>query len=53
MVKLQCKYLNNLSFKNVTLNDEGAAISQAFESKTLCNIFTGDLIDEPYFIYRK
>jgi hypothetical protein len=53
MVKQQCIYLNNLSFENVTLNDEGAAISQAFENKTLCNVFTGDLVSEPYFIYRK
>jgi hypothetical protein len=53
MVKQQCIYLNNLSFENVTLNDEGAAISQAFENKTLCNVFTGDLVSKPYFIYRK
>ena len=53
MVKQQCLYLNNLSYKNVILNNEGVAISQAFESKTLCNVFTGDLIAKPYFIYRK
>jgi hypothetical protein len=53
MVKLQCKYLNDLTFHNVSLNNEGVAISQAFESKTLCNAFTGDLTNKPYSIYRK
>jgi hypothetical protein len=53
MVKLQCKYLNDLAFHNVSLNNEGVAISQAFESKTLCNAFTGDLTNKPYSIYRK
>ena len=53
MVKQQCLYLNNVSSKKVALNDEGVAISQAFENKTLCNAFTGDLMDKPYFIYRK
>jgi len=53
MVEQQCKYLNKLEFENVTMNNEGVAISQAFESKTLCNVFTGDLVDKPYLIYRK
>jgi hypothetical protein len=53
MVKQQCAFLNNLVFKSVALNNEGVAISQAFESKTLCNVFTGDFISKPYFIYRK
>jgi hypothetical protein len=37
VVKIQCDYINKLNPKSLFMNDNGINISQAFESKIICN----------------
>jgi hypothetical protein len=37
VIKIQCDYINKLNPKSLFMNDTGISISQAFESKIICN----------------
>ena len=37
VVKIQCDYIDKLNPKTLFMNDNGINISQAFESKVICN----------------